>query len=73
MFHAAHRAVRAAFGVSTLAVAVASAPSIQAQKAPAPGQASAGQAPNLGEASNNVDITELNREAQQTGERRRER
>jgi hypothetical protein len=27
----------------------------------------------LGEASSNVDITELNREAQQTGERRRER
>ncbi|MEX2663715.1 MAG: prolyl oligopeptidase family serine peptidase, partial [Vicinamibacterales bacterium] len=27
----------------------------------------------LGEASNNIDITELNREAQQTGERRRER
>ena len=42
MFHAA-RAVRAAIGVSTIAVAIASAPPIQAQKAPA---STSAQTPN---------------------------
>ena len=36
MFYAAHRAVRAAIGVSAIAVAVASGPSIQAQRAAGP-------------------------------------
>lgn len=46
MFHAAHRAVRAAIGVSAIAVAVASAPSVQAQKAAASTQPSTGLTPN---------------------------
>ncbi|MEX1128040.1 MAG: DPP IV N-terminal domain-containing protein, partial [Vicinamibacterales bacterium] len=44
MFHAAHRAVRAAIGVSTIAVAIAYAPPIQAQKPTS--DASARQSPN---------------------------
>src|SRR5688572_21010450 len=43
MFYAAHRAVRAAIGVSAMAIAIAYAPPIQAQKAPA---SSATAAPN---------------------------
>ena len=46
MFHAAHRAVRAAIGVSAVAIAIASAPAIQAQKAPASADATARQSPN---------------------------
>ncbi len=44
MFYAANRAVRAAIGVSAIALAVASAPTVQAQKA-AP-QSSTGLTPN---------------------------
>ncbi len=46
MFHAAHRAVRAAIGVSAIAVMVASAPIVQAQKATGPAQPSNGVTPN---------------------------
>ncbi len=44
MFHAANRAVRAAIGVSAIALAVASAPTVQAQKAA--GQPATGLTPN---------------------------
>jgi hypothetical protein len=46
MFYAAHRAVRAAIGVSAIAVMVASAPIVQAQKATGPAQPSNGVTPN---------------------------
>ena len=46
MFYAAHRAVRAAIGVSAIAVMVASAPIVQAQKATGPTQPSNGVTPN---------------------------
>ena len=45
MFYTAHRAVRVAIGVSAIAAAVASAPTVQAQKTAAP-QSSAVAAPN---------------------------
>lgn len=46
MFHAAHCAVRAAIGVSALAVVVASGPNVQAQKGAAPAQPGSGVTPN---------------------------
>src|SRR5688572_18172402 len=46
MFYAAHRAVRVAIGVSAIAVAVASAPTVQAQKAAGTAQPSTGVTPN---------------------------
>jgi dipeptidyl aminopeptidase/acylaminoacyl peptidase len=46
MFYAAHRAVRAAIGVSAIAIAVAYAPPIQAQRPSASAEATSRPAPN---------------------------